>query len=116
MYDGSGKITDLEVSIDGHKIGVSVTRAVTFPFGSTYTMDAATMLATKKLTDIQASTAHVSAGDQWDKQILAVLAYDDATADTFAAAVTALAPSVRADTIVIITTTAGDDTFIYSNM
>lgn len=116
IYSTTGKITDLEVAIDGHKIGVSVTRAVAYPFGSAYTLDAATMLATKKLTDIQASTMNVSAADKWDKQILAVLAWDDDVATTFATAVEALAPSVRADTIVLITTTSGDDTFIYTNM
>jgi hypothetical protein len=116
VYSTTGKITDLEVDIDGHKIGVSVTRAVAFPFGSVYTLDAATALMTKKLGDIQLSTANVSAADRWDKQILAVLAYDDAAADTIAQAWTALDPSIKADTIVIVTSTAGDDTFIYTNM
>ena len=116
IYDTPGKITDLEVMLGGHKIGVSVTRAVAYPFGSTYSMSAATTLATKKLMDIQTSTANVSAADKWDKQILAVLAWDDAAADTFAAAVQAIDPGVRANTLVVITTTSGDDTFIYSNM
>ena len=116
VYSTTGKITDLEVSIAGHKIGVSVTRAVAYPFGSTYTMATASALAMKKLTDIQTSSMNVSAADKWDKQILAVLAWDDDVANTFAAAVQALDPSVKADTIVVITTTAGDDTFIYSNM
>lgn len=116
VYDVAGKITDLEVTIAGHKIGVSVTRAVTFPFGQTYTLDAATTLITKKLTDIQASTANVSAADKWDKQILAVLAWDDAVADTFAQAWAMATPQVQANTVVIITTTGGDDTFIYSNI
>jgi hypothetical protein len=115
MYDGSGKITDMEVEIDGHKIGVSVTRAQTFPLGETYDLDTATMLISRKLTDIQASTAHVSAADRWDKQILAVLAYDGAAADTVAQAWSMLDPSVQADTIVVVTATDGDDLFIYTN-
>jgi hypothetical protein len=116
VYDGTGKITDLEVEMDGHKIGVSVTRAMTYPFGGTYTLDAATMLISRKLTDIQASTAHVSAQDHWDKQILAVLAWDDQAADTVAQAWSALDAGTKADTIVVVSATAGDDLFIYSYM
>ena len=115
IYDHTGKITDLEVAIGGHKIGVSVTRAVTYPFGGTYTVDTATALINRKLGDIQLSTANVSAQDHWDKQILAVLAWDDQAADAVAAAWDALAPGVKANTLVIVTSTAGDDTFIYSN-
>ncbi len=114
-YDQAGKITDLEVALDGHKIGVSVTRAVAFPFGDPYTSDEATALLTKKLGDIQLSTANVSAADRWDKQILAILAWDAQAADTVADAWAALDTSLQADTIVIVTTTDGDDTFIYTN-
>lgn len=116
VYDTAGKITDLEVLVDGHKIGVSVTRAVAYPFGAAYTLETATTLITRKLNDIQMSTANVSAGDRWDKQILAILAWDGAAADTMADAWTAAAASVKADTIVILTTTDGEDLFIYSNM
>jgi hypothetical protein len=115
VYDGTGKITDLEVQFSGTKIGVSVTRAQAFPLGSTYTFDAASTLITRKLNDIQASSAHVSAGDKWTKQVLAILAWDSAAADTMAEAWTMADPSVKADTIVIITTTDGEDTFIYTN-
>jgi hypothetical protein len=115
VYDTVGKITDLEVEVAGHKLGVSVTRAVPFPFDSTYTLDAATMLVEKKLGDIQMSTANVSAGDRWDKQILAVLAWDQAAADTFAQAWTLTDAALHADTIVLITTTDGADEWIYTN-
>ncbi len=116
VYDQAGKITDLEVLVDGHKIGVSVTRAVAYPFGSPYTMDAATMLISRKLGDIQLSTANVSAQDRWDKQVLAILAWDDQAADTMAQAWAAVDAAVKADTIVILTATDGQDLFIYSNM
>ena len=115
-YDQTGKITDLEVSIDGHKIGVSVTRAQTFPLGQPYPLDTATTLIMRKLNDIQASSANVSADDRWDKQILAVLAYDDQAADVVAQAWSMLDAQVKANTLVIVTTTGGDDTFIYTNM
>jgi len=114
VYDVQGKITDFEVELDGHKIGVSVTRAVHYPFGDPYTIDEATTLITKKLDDIQISTADVSAADRWDKQILAVMAWDGAAADTFAQAWTNLDATTRGDTIVLITTTDGDDLFIYN--
>ncbi len=116
VYDTTGKITDLEVTIAGHKIGVSVTRAQTFPLGQTYSLDAATTLITRKLSDIEVSTADVSAADRWDKQILAILAYDDQAADAMEQAWATVDPAIQADTIVVITTTGGDDTFIYTNM
>jgi hypothetical protein len=115
VYDTTGKITDLEVLISGHKIGVSVTRAVAFPFGQPYTLNAASMLITRKLQDIQASTMNVSAADKWDKQILAVLAWDDQAADIVTQAWTAADAQTKADTIVIVTVTAGEDMFIYTN-
>jgi hypothetical protein len=115
VYDTTGKITDLEVLIAGHKIGVSVTRAVAFPFGQPYTLAAASMLITRKLQDIQASTTNVSAADKWDKQILAVLAWDDQAADIVTQAWTAADAQTKADTIVIVTVTAGEDMFIYTN-
>jgi hypothetical protein len=113
VYDVKGKITDLEVSIDGHKIGVSVTRAETYPLGQTYTLQTATALLTKKLDDIKVSTADVSAADRWDKQILAVVAYDDQAADTMAQAWSMLDEATRGDTIVIVTSTDGPDTWLY---
>jgi hypothetical protein len=116
IYSTPGKITDLEVMMDGHKIGVSVTRAETYPLGQPYTVETATTLIARKLTEIQESTANVSAGDRWDKQILAVLAWDDQAADSVAQAWGMLDPSVQADTLVVVTTTGGDDTFIYTNM
>lgn len=116
LYDTQGKITDLEVLVDGHKIGVSVTRAVQFPFGTPYTVENATTLITRKLTDIQASTANVSAADRWEKQILAVLAWDDQHAAVVEQVWSGLSADVRADTIVVVTVTNGDDLFIYSDM
>jgi hypothetical protein len=116
VYDTAGKITDMEVSLDAQKIGVSVTRAVAYPFGSAYTLDAATTLITKKLTDIKASTANVSDADRWSKQVLAILAWDSAAADTMAQAWANVSADTRGDTIVVLTTTDGEDLFIYTNM
>jgi hypothetical protein len=115
VYSTPGKITDLEVLIAGHKIGVSVTRAFAFPLGQPYTVTQAMPLITRKLQDIQASTANVSAADKWDKQILAVLAYDDQAADVVAQVWAAADAQTKADTIVVVTVTSGEDTFIYTN-
>jgi hypothetical protein len=115
IYDQTGKITDFEVLVDGHKVGVSVTRAMTYPFGSTYTLDMANTLIERKLSDILLSSANVSAQDRWDKQILSILAWDDQAADTMAQAWMMQSASVQADTIVVISSTGGEDLFIYSN-
>ena len=113
VYTTQGKITDFEVAMQGHQIGVSVTRGETYPLGQTYTLDAATTLITRKLNDIKVSTADVSTADRWDKQILAIMAYDEATADTMAQAWSMLDDQTKGDTIVVLTTTDGADTFIY---
>ena len=114
-YDTTGKITDLLVSVDGHKIGVSVTRAVAYPFGQPYTVSAATTLLMRKLEDIQLSTANVSAADRWEKQILAYMSWDDQSTASLDQAWAGIDPSIKGDTILIVTTTHGDDQFLYSN-
>jgi hypothetical protein len=115
VYDTVGKITDILVTIDGKKIGVSVVRAVQFPFGQPYTLANATMTITKKLEDIQLSSMNVSAGDKWVKQILAVVAYDDQHVNTVEQAWLGLSATVKADTVLVVTATHGDDAFIYTN-
>ena len=112
-YDQAGAITDLLVEVDGEKIGVSVTRAVGFPFEDPYTVDQAGELLERKLADILESTAHVSDGDRWRKQILAVLAYAPGHADALTTALDAIEPAIRADTIVWILVSGGTDDFIY---
>jgi hypothetical protein len=111
--DSSGKITDLLVDIDGVKIGVSVTRAFAYPPETPYTEEMAQTLLTKKLEAIQESSANVAAEDAWEKQILHVLAY---TADHSAQVLSVfddLPENTKADTILLVTTTEGDDDFMY---
>ena len=112
-YDQPGAITDLLVSIDGEKIGVSVTRAVGYPFDDPYTAGQAEELLERKLEDILESSAHVSAGDRWQKQILAVVAYGAGHAASLTAALDQIDAETRADTIVWILVTDGADDFIY---
>lgn len=118
VYDPpTSKKTDFDVMLDGHMIGVSVTRAFKGPFGSgPLSMTDAATLAMKKFSDIHESTAGVqNTGDKWDKQILAVLTDDDTDAETWLAATAALDPAVIGDTILVLTTTNGADDFIYTN-
>lgn len=113
VYDVSGSITDILVEIDGMKVGVSVTRAVGFPRDAVYPEATASALLTRKLNDIQESSAHVSAGDRWVKQILHVIAYADQHVAAMQGAYAALDPSVKADTILWVTRSDGDDEFLY---
>jgi hypothetical protein len=111
--DTGGKKTDLLVEIDGYKLGVSVTRAFAYPPGTTYTVAMAQSLLDKKLSDIVLSTQNVAAADAWKKQILHILAYDKQHRDALAQAYPTIPASTRADTIVMVTVTDGDDAFMY---
>lgn len=111
--DPMGIKTDILVEIDDRVVGVSVTRAVGFPFDAPYTEMQANDLLTGKLEDILASTANVAPADAWVKQILHVIAYADMHAESILAAYATLPPEVTADTILLVTVTNGDDAFVY---
>jgi hypothetical protein len=113
VYATSGTITDLLVTVDGRKLGVSVTRAVGWPRDQPWTVEQATALLTDKLLGVQASTANVAPEDAWDKQILHIIAYAPGHADSVAAAYGGLDPSVVGDTIVYVTVSDGQDEWIY---
>lgn len=112
-YDTTGKITDFLVSIDSRKVGVSVTRAVGYPRDDPYTVEQARALLEGKLADILESTANVSDEDAWVRQILHVLAYGSEHAESLATAYAQIDATLRADTVVIVTVTDGNDEFIY---
>jgi hypothetical protein len=115
VYDNpNGTKTDLLVVIDGAKIGVSVTRGYHFPPNTPYTVAQAQTLLENKLGDILVSSANVSTGDAWQKQILHILAYEMQHVTALQTAYGLLDPAVLADTIVIVTLTEGDDAFIYN--
>ena len=92
-----------------------MTRAFGYPLGTPYALSSAQTLITRKLQDIQVSTMNVSAADKWDKQILAVMAWDDQAADVVAQAWMMADAATKADTIVVVSVTGGDDHFIYTN-
>lgn len=113
LYDVEGKITDILVEIDGEKVGVSVVRAVGFPKDAPYTVEQATTIIRRKLEDILASSQNVSEEHRWVKQILSVLAYADGHVASVQSAWEALPEATRADTIILVTVTHGDDAFMY---
>jgi hypothetical protein len=108
-----GKITDFLADIEGVKIGVSVTRAESYPLAEPYSLPLAKALMDKKLQGVIDSTANVSASDKWTKQILFVLAYDQAHADFISAAYQQETATLQSNTIVIVTITDGADMFLY---
>jgi hypothetical protein len=116
MYiDDGGKKTDILVAIDGHTIGVSVTRAFAFPIGTPYPQAQATELLTRKLEDVQLASTNVAPVHQWEKQILSYMAIDDQAAQMLGTVWASLDASVKADTILLVTVTNGDDLFLYQN-
>ncbi|MBK8256929.1 MAG: hypothetical protein IPK82_30180 [Polyangiaceae bacterium] len=115
VYTINGKKTDLLVSIDGIKVGVSVVRAMSFPKGAPYPVSQALTVLDGKLADILLSTANVAPEDAWEKQILAVVAQTPDHALAIEQAWTMVNATNKADTIVVVTVTEGDDDFIYYN-
>jgi hypothetical protein len=111
--NSAGKKTDILVSIDGRKIGVSVVRAYHYPPADPYTSTDATTMLKHKLGDIPLSAANATAADAWERSILSVLAYDQATADMVKATWTTLDATLKGDVILYVTVTDGDDSKIY---
>ena len=111
--DPMGKKTDLLVELDGLKVGVSVVRAIGFPQDDPYTVAQAETILKKKLGDIAISSTNVAPEDAWVKQILSVVAYGPMHVESVLAAYAGLDPLLKADTILVVTVTHGDDAFIY---
>ena len=111
--DDMGTKTDLLVEIDGLTVGVSVTRAIGFPFDDPYTVEQAETLLLDKFEDVAASTANVAPRHEWVKQILHVIAYSDMHAASVATAYAGLPAATVGDTVLAVTVTHGDDAFIY---
>lgn len=111
--DMMGKITDLVVTIDNERIGVSVTRAVKFPFDDPYPVADAKELLEGKLGDILLSTANVKPEFAWTKQILHVIAYGPQHAESLETAYGMIDAATKSDTILVVTVSNGDDDFLY---
>lgn len=112
-YERAGSITDILVMMGSERIGVSVTRAFVFPPSEPYTVAIATELLEDKLAGILESSMNVDPRDAWTKQILAVVAYGTMHAESIATAWAGIDPGLRADTIVYVIVTDGDDDPLY---
>jgi hypothetical protein len=108
-----GKKTDILVDLDTRKVGVSVTRAFHFPPTDPYTETEAADLLSDKLNDVLLSAQNADPADAWQHSVLHVVAYDHQYADVVEAAFADLDPAVKADTIVFVTVTDGQDDFVY---
>ncbi len=111
--DMMGKITDLVVTIDNERIGVSVTRAVKFPFDDPYPVADALDLLEGKLSDVLLSSANVKPEFAWTKQILHVIAYGPQHATALETAYGMIDAATKSDTILVVTVSNGDDDFLY---
>lgn len=109
----TSKKTDLVVTLEGQVVGVSVARAFKFPPGSPLLVSDARNLLNGKFSDIQVSSRNVDPPWRWRKQILHVLAYDDVARQAVLDAAAQIDAGVRGDTILYLTTTDGNDAFIY---
>ena len=108
-----GSITDLVVEIDGERLGVSVVRALAFPFEDPYPRAEADRILRDKLEGIHESSRLVAPQDAWTKQILSVIAYTPQHADQIQASYMEMSEELRADTILYVTASEGDDGFLY---
>lgn len=110
------KKTDFLVEMmGGERIGVSVVRAFMFPLGADYTVERAQEVIGDKLDDILESSENVTEEFEWDKQILAVLAPDDMPLASVMSAWMSFSEERRADTIVYVIVTDGEDEGVYIN-
>ncbi|MDP1916788.1 MAG: hypothetical protein Q8L14_11100 [Myxococcales bacterium] len=110
----TSKKTDILVSIAGQQVGVSVTRAVSFPPDAGYALTPARIAFVEgKLDDIIVSSMNVQPPDRWVKQLLVVMAQGDEHAATLRAAWEAIDATSKADTVLYVVVTDGLDGPIY---
>lgn len=110
---GANSITDILMGIDGKKVGVSVTRMYRPPSQTLTDVDVKDLLE-KKLAGVNRSTERVLPADKWVKQILHIFSVNKAATDAIARVWPTIDPLLKADTIVLVTQTAGGG-FVYCN-
>ncbi len=110
---GANSITDILVSINGMRVGVSVTR-IYRPAPMVLTdADVRSQLVTK-LVGVNRSSQRVLPAQRWVKQILSVMVANQTVADQVLRVWPTIDAATRADTIIMMTTTRGGG-FIYCN-
>ncbi|MBU1219187.1 hypothetical protein KKF34_19055 [Myxococcota bacterium] len=115
VYDVEGKITDILVFIDGYKVGVSVTRVMSFPRDQPVDPVAIEDLLVKKLEGIIESSENVSDEDAWIKQVLSIMVDRTEHVTVVETVWESIEESIRSNTILYLTVTEGSDDFIYTN-
>jgi hypothetical protein len=108
---GAATITDLLVNIGGDKVGVNPVRP--YKPGGMNDAEVKTVVE-NKLASIVASSARVSTGDKWVKQIMHVWCFNQACVDSFDRVYPTIPEATRANTIVLVTKTEGGG-FLYCN-
>ena len=111
--DPAGKKTDLIVQVDGHKVGVSVARAYHYPPSNPYTQPEAQTLLSGKLSDMVLRAANATPQDAWERSILAIIAWDPQYADVVTSVWNQLSSAERANVILVVTVTGGNDAALY---
>ncbi len=114
-YQDEGKKTDLLLRIDGHKVGVSVTRAYHYPPEEPLSAEEALSKLQEKLADVLLSAENANPQDAWTRSILQVIAYDTQHAEAFRTAHGQIEAAVADNSILMFTVTNGSDQIIYSN-
>jgi len=105
-FPESSKKTDYSVLLHGHRVGVSVTRAM--KFNALFTREDAIYLLEKKLFGIIVSSRHVLEEHGWEKQILHVWASHSYIADIITEVFHKISNTLRVDTLLILTVCTED--------
>ena len=112
--DAAGKKTDMIANIENLKVGIDVARAYHYPPENPYTQTEATSFLTRSLSDIKIESQNLTSGYECVKYILLVFAYNSDYATQISTAWESIDPSIKSNTIALVVTTNGDDTFIYN--
>lgn len=112
-FPEGGSINDYVMKIFNTVIGVSVTRAMKYPFDEAFTIQDATNLLTKKLKGIAQSSKNSM--EHWNKQILHVWVMNEYTCNSMLIAWSELSRQLKTNTVLLITV-AENSNEIFKNL
>ncbi len=112
-FPEGGSINDYVMKIFNTVIGVSVTRAMKYPFDEAFTIQDATNLLTKKLKGIVQSSKNSM--EHWNKQILHVWVMNEYTCNSMLIAWSELSRQLKTNTVLLITV-AENSNEIFKNL
>lgn len=110
-YPEGGSITDYVCDMFNTRVGVSVTRAMKF-YGD-FTKEDAVALLSKKLRGVNQSSKNTL--EKWNKQVLHVWSANSHVTNTLVHVYDNLSVDLRSNTLVFITATTQQSSFIYEN-